>query len=141
LAAYALGYSLPPKLQVSLIDEKKPAAFSTASGDIVLSTGLFSTIDEEAQLAAIIGHEYSHRLLDHFSKLESSKSVNMAIEPGMEFEADHLSVKLLKIAGYQPIAALRSLHNLHRQIRGEVSFEMDKLMTDRETKLAEIIGE
>lgn len=67
--------------------------------------------------------------------------VNMTIEPELELQADELSLKLLREAGYPQMAALKALRNLHRQIRGEVSLEWNQLLTKREESLAALIGD
>jgi Zn-dependent protease with chaperone function len=139
LAAYAEGYSLPPGLTPLIIKEAKPTAFSLASGEIIISDGLLTQVVDEGQLAAVIAHEYSHKLLKHFNNLQSSKMINMTIEPELEFAADELSVKLLKQAGYPEIEALKALRTLHRRIRSEVSSEWNALLTRREENLAALI--
>lgn len=114
-------------------------AFSLATGEIILSQGLLKQTSDDAQLAAIIAHEYAHRLLAHFDDLQSTRVINMANKPELEFSADELSLKLLEFAGYPKIAALKALRSLHRQIRREVSHEWDVLLSQREENLATLI--
>jgi len=123
-----------------IIKEAKPVAFTLAGGEVIISNGLLAELKDDAQLAAVIAHEYSHKLLKHFSNLQSSKMVNMTIEPGLELADDELSLKLLKSAGYPENAALKALRILHRQIRAEVSSEWNKLISEREENLAAILG-
>ena len=141
LAAYAEGYTLPPELKPLVIKEFKPVAFSLSSGEIIISDGLLTAITDEAQLAAIVAHEYSHNLLKHFSNLQGSSTVNMAMQPKLELAADELSLKLLQEAGYPQLAALKALRNLHRRIRGEVSSDWNELLARREENLASLINE
>ncbi len=64
----------------------------------------------------------------------------MTIKPELEFQADELSLKLLRAAGYSPISALKALRLLHRQIRDEVSSDENKILDEREKNLAELIA-
>lgn len=140
LAAYSQGYTLPPALSPLVIREPKPVVFSLATGEVILSDSLLSEITDEAQLAAIIAHEYSHKLLNHFENLQSSSDINMVIEPKLEFAADELSLKLIKAADYPEIAALKALQILHRRIRREVSSDWNEILDQREQNLASLIN-
>lgn len=140
IAAYNQGYTIPSTFLPLIIKETKPVAFSLASGEVILSDGLLGEIKDDAQLAAIVAHEYSHRLLKHFDNLQSSNSINMTNEAELELAADELSLKLLKDAAYPEIAALKALQILHRRIRGEVSSEWNEILERREENLASLIN-
>lgn len=78
-----------------------------ADGDGVRVTeGLLAfTVQDDAELAAVVAHEMSHNLLRHREKLSANRA-NKAIL-ATEIEADRLSVWLMANAGYDPVAALR----------------------------------
>ena len=53
-----------------LVANPLPLAYTLSTGTIYISTGLVSLLDNEAQLAYVLGHEMAHVQLDHW-KLKS----------------------------------------------------------------------
>jgi hypothetical protein len=51
--------------QFFLVDEKVPNAFALANGTVVLNSGMLAMLENEAQLAAVIGHEIAHATQEH----------------------------------------------------------------------------
>jgi hypothetical protein len=74
-----VGMSLVPKWQRDLpssdpqkipfqffvVDEKVPNAFALANGTVVLYSGMLMMLENEAQLAAVLGHEIAHATQEH----------------------------------------------------------------------------
>jgi predicted Zn-dependent protease len=62
------GGSLPKgmSLSVAILEKKMPEVYSLANGTIVITTGALLSLDNEAQLAAILSHEMSHILEAHY---------------------------------------------------------------------------
>jgi hypothetical protein len=74
-----LGMSLVPKWQRELmpgdpqkipfrffvVDQKVPNAFALANGTVVLHSGMLMMLENEAQLAAVLGHEIAHAIQEH----------------------------------------------------------------------------
>ncbi len=56
---------LQQELRFYVLKSTVPNAFSTDQGIILMTTGLIATLDNEAQLAFIIGHEVSHYIAKH----------------------------------------------------------------------------
>jgi predicted Zn-dependent protease len=53
-------------LELALVDDRWPLALSSASGQIVLSTGFFSRYQPGPdELAFVLGHEVAHLVLEH----------------------------------------------------------------------------
>ncbi len=123
------------------MQEGRLIAFSTAQGEIFLSSGILQQLPREQQIATVISHEYAHQLLQHFAELEGRSDLKMAVEPSLELAADNLSLQLLSSASYPPFEALRTLRQIHRQIRGEVSVEMNAVLNQRLENLAEKTGQ
>jgi Zn-dependent protease with chaperone function len=48
-----------------IIKNPTPNAFCLSNGTIILTSGLISTIESEAELVAILSHEIAHFILDH----------------------------------------------------------------------------
>ena len=59
------GYLEGYQWEYTLVDDKTVNAWCMPGGKIVVYTGILPIADSEAGLAAIMGHEVSHALLDH----------------------------------------------------------------------------
>lgn len=60
------------KWEVNLVDDKTVNAWCMPGGKIVVYTGLLPVTQNEAALAAVMGHEVSHALLQHGNQRMSS---------------------------------------------------------------------
>lgn len=60
------------KWEVNLVDDKTVNAWCMPGGKIVVYTGLLPITQNEAALAAVMGHEVSHALLQHGNQRMSS---------------------------------------------------------------------
>ena len=74
----------PFRYQFHVINESVYNAFATPAGHIFVYTGLIEAMNEEEELAGIIGHEIAHVYCRHISqKIERSKKIRMATLAGM----------------------------------------------------------
>jgi len=111
-------------LRVRAIKDLEANAFSVATGNVYVHTGLLLRARDEAELAAILGHEGAHILGDHaFKSVREAKSLGVlaATVPilgliagissmagysrDLEREADRVGMERLLAAGYEPSAA------------------------------------
>lgn len=62
------GVAVPKgmSLSVTVLDKKMPEVYSLSNGVIVITTGALLSLDNEAQLAAVLSHEMSHILDAHY---------------------------------------------------------------------------
>lgn len=62
------GSSLPGgvSLSVTVLDKSLPEVYSLANGVLVITTGALLSLDNEAQLAAILSHEVAHLVGAHY---------------------------------------------------------------------------
>jgi beta-barrel assembly-enhancing protease len=78
---------LPPqpfKYRFYVIKEDVYNAFATPAGHIFVYTGLLDAMEEEEELAGILGHEIAHVYCRHISqKIERSKRIGMATLAGI----------------------------------------------------------
>ncbi|MBW2038440.1 MAG: M48 family metalloprotease [Deltaproteobacteria bacterium] len=62
-----------------VIKEREPNAFAIPGGHIFVSSGLIRLVDEEDELAGVIGHEIGHSVLRHIAKaMERAKRISLA---------------------------------------------------------------
>ena len=93
LQAYVndLGQSLVPKdapadvyFSFRVINDVTPNAFALPDGRIFVHAGLLSFVDNEAQLAMVLGHEIGHVLERHAAKaLKNSRSIKSGLFSGL----------------------------------------------------------
>jgi hypothetical protein len=89
-----LGNSLVPKFQRDLpgddpqkipfqfflVENKEPNAFALANGTVIVHSGIMTLLENEAQLAAVVGHEISHATEEHtYRQAQHKKNVRTAI--------------------------------------------------------------
>ncbi len=118
---------LKNKLAFYVYRDPSPNAFTSASGSILVTTGLLSQLDNEAQLAFILSHEIIHYKKNHMlkgylnrEKMRGGDSRNrnsrnnswvsdyLTYSQDQEFEADRLGFELFKKTTYNVSEALRS---------------------------------
>lgn len=124
---------------VRVIDEDELNAFSLPGGYVFINRGLIEKMDNDDQLAAVLGHEVGHITAKHSLKriqgaygatvleLASAASGNGALAAGIsltansllfknsredEFQSDRLGVKYMRLAGYNPLEMKKMLGKL-----------------------------
>lgn len=126
--------------EFTLIEDATPNAFALPGGKVGIHTGLFQVVENEDQLAAIIGHEIAHVTARHSSERlsrqllvqggltglgaasESQGLVQLAaaaaqlgivlpFSRSQEAEADEIGLHYMARAGYDPRAALEVWEN------------------------------
>ena len=67
----AIQRDLPPgdpnkiPFQFFVVEQKVPNAFALANGTVVVHSGILTLLENEAQLAAVLGHEIAHATQEH----------------------------------------------------------------------------
>lgn len=56
---------LVDKIRIAVVDNADVFALSSANGDVIISTGMFLRMDDDAELAAVIGREIGHVMKRH----------------------------------------------------------------------------
>ena len=62
-----------------VFDDPTPNAFALPGGKVGIHTGLFAVVENEAQLAAVVGHELAHVKLRHSGERISNGMAGSAI--------------------------------------------------------------
>ena len=101
----------------SIVDEMEPNAFALPGGHVYVSRGLLALINDEDELACVIGHEIVHVARRHAAQQAAvARQQNPLALPilragtlaaygrDMEREADGLGQQLCAAAGYDPAA-------------------------------------
>ncbi len=144
----------------------QPNAFALPGGPVYVTVGLLDLLKTDDQLAAVLGHEIGHVVARHAAKrlqgaiglqllqalaigsgstktVRQRQNLELALVSLLseysqqdELEADRLSVRYLKRAGYNPNAALEALtalrEHLHKQPARRFSyFRTHPYFTDR----------
>jgi predicted Zn-dependent protease len=117
--------------KILLVRDLSVNAYSIGNGRIYLTDGTIASIQNEAELAAIIAHEMSHQLMGHFCKDDNSHteysigSLVQVLDNNKEMEADALAVEILQQANFPARAMLAVVqksptvikNSTHKQIR------------------------
>jgi hypothetical protein len=145
-----IGKSLVPKYALSIaqtdpsrfrfqfyvVIDDKPNAFALPNGIFVIHSGMFAILENEAQLAALIGHEMAHAMQEHqWRELQARKTLTTGMgvtvaeafgrmtlrdfdsltdlamrngyAPSQENQADRAGLEYMVNAGYDPREAPR----------------------------------
>ncbi len=116
-------------------------AGAAPDGTLLVHSALLAAIENEAQLAALLGHELAHFLGRHlliekrFALLSASTVERMELSRAQEEEADRVGLELMMALGYDPRDALRLLSLIAADdtaSRGPVpSWESHPFISDR----------
>jgi predicted Zn-dependent protease len=102
--------------EINVLDSPQINAFCLPGGKIAVFSGLLEVVQNDDQLAAVIGHETAHALAHHVSERiaheQGGGSVlgllrGKAFDRDQEAEADHIGIFLMTFAGYNPEEAVR----------------------------------
>jgi predicted Zn-dependent protease len=128
-----------PKPQVRVWRSEELNAGAYADGVVLVSTSTLAVLADEAQLAALLGHELGHLLARHslirrrFEAVSASTVQRMAVARAQEDEADRLGLELMERAGYEPRAVLETLERLGKDdsSRGNPRFASHPFLSER----------
>ncbi len=128
------------KWEFKVIESDQANAFCLPGGKVAVYTGLFKYTENDAELAAVVGHEVAHALARHGGErmtMEGITSTTLAVvastaeltdgtmmalgiasQAGVtlpysrkhEYEADEIGILLMADAGYDPKAAVQFWH-------------------------------
>lgn len=129
--------------RVTVLDSPVVNAFALPGGYVYVTRGLMALVNDEAELAGVIGHEIGHVNARHSAQRQTaamgtsllgavlgavvgSDAVNQIVGLGgqgllanysreQEYEADMLGVRYLAKAGYDPYAAADFLQSMNAQ--------------------------
>lgn len=97
-----------PTLDVRVVRSAAQLALCSPGGVVLLSTSTLATLQNEAQLAALLGHELGHVVRRHrlvqarFAALSKSTVERMELSRTLEAEADRYALDALLRGGYDP---------------------------------------
>jgi predicted Zn-dependent protease len=113
--------------EVNVLDNPAVNAFCLPGGKIGVFTGLLRVVQNDDQLAAVLGHEIAHALAHHSSERLARQELNRGISGAIwsraydrqqESEADHIGLFLMTFAGYDPHQALRFWERMQQATGG-----------------------
>ena len=131
----------PEQFVFTLVDDTNPNASAALGGYLYFHTGMFLWINDEAELAAVLGHEVGHAIKRHGAREMNRANVASSLirlmalrrrDPAQyeetqvkaalalkeysrdqEFESDAVGANLLGQLGYDPYGAARMTYQLH----------------------------
>jgi hypothetical protein len=81
-----------------VVNDKTANAFALANGTVVVNAGLFTVLDNEAQLAAVIGHEIAHATQEHtWRQMQYHKKKRIALAIGAAVAAAYGQTSLADV--------------------------------------------
>ncbi len=152
---------IPYRFQV--VDSAQVNAFATMGGFVYVTTGLLRTVDQEAELAGVLGHEIGHIAGRHAvsqmreravaagvataAGLDRNQAVNIGVELALsrpnsrrdEFEADGTGLTTITRAGYAPSGIVTFLEKLGTQRSVPAVLSTHPATGDRITRLQQLI--
>jgi predicted Zn-dependent protease len=92
-----------------LVKREEASAVALPNGVVLVYSGLFEVMENEAQLAAAIGHEIAHLTQEHRWQLEAKipGAFDNVYSRNFENQADRLGLRYMSDAGYDPREAAR----------------------------------
>lgn len=125
LAARA-GEQTHRRWRTHVIRDSKLNAFSVGDGHIFVTEGMLRFVASEAELAALLAHEFAHHTAGHFCQTKKKAGVlrnliggnkaalkdrqvgelSASVDPTKEREADQIGAVILERGGYNPRAAV-----------------------------------
>jgi predicted Zn-dependent protease len=141
IAAVSDRKDLSYRFTIVQMEEDEPNAFALPGGPVYVTRALFDLIQNDSQLASVVSHEVGHIVAKHTVKriqgavgaqllqilAVGSGAVDARTRQGMdlalaslfteysqadELEADRLSVKYLKAAGFEPAQSIVFMERL-----------------------------
>jgi len=114
----------------AIVDQMEPNAFALPGGFIFVSRGLLALVNNEDELACVLGHEIVHVAYRHAAQQQeiarrqsplslpvSRASTMAAYSRDMEREADSIGQRICAAAGYDPVAMSTFMRSLDRRER------------------------
>jgi predicted Zn-dependent protease len=104
-----------PRPKVWVVRSADRNAFTMPDGTMLVSTSMLAALEDESEVAALLGHELGHFNARHslaqkrFERVSQSTVERMKVSREGEVYADQFSVEVLQRAGYDPRAMLRVL--------------------------------
>jgi predicted Zn-dependent protease len=102
--------------EFNVLEDPHVNAFCLPGGKVAVYSGLLKVVQNDDQLAAVLGHEVAHALAHHSSERIAEEQREgrgilaalheKAFDRSQESEADHIGVFLMTFAGYDPEQAV-----------------------------------
>lgn len=99
---------------------KRSVNATTFGSRIEIHSALEALLQDDSELAFVIGHELAHVILEHTGPGKDAQIKNKVARRRMETEADQLGILLMAQAGFDPMAAVRANSKMY-QTNGPIS--------------------
>src|SRR3990172_6064176 len=113
------------KINIVMEDSSNLDAYLHPTGYIIMTTGLLKFLEDEAEDAFVIGHEFAHFVKGHYEgetgDLGISREISFEDELLKEIEADAQGLKIIEAAGNDAAASVTVLNKLRSYGIGQLS--------------------
>ncbi len=99
---------------------RRSANASAFGSRIEIHSGLEALLQDDSELAFVIGHELAHVILEHTGPGKEAQIKNKVVRRRIETEADQLGILLMAQAGFDSMAAVRANSKMY-QTNGPIS--------------------
>ncbi len=118
-----------------VIDDPVPNAFAFPNGMIFIHTGLLNIIENEAQLAAVLGHEIAHVTHEHGRERYENTGLMADIGTIADVFFDKtLNKQIIQLAPSLPLDMVRSVNQLSKSITPAAVSNLMKPQTKMEAQ-------
>ncbi|HSZ74009.1 MAG TPA: M48 family metallopeptidase [Rhizomicrobium sp.] len=125
------GVNLPPSFQpdVRILAAPEFTALCTPDGTIIVTIGLLEQLDNEDELAFILGHETSHAIYRHHGHDWYTKAQYYAVMSGSSFDeiSDHVG---FNIGGISTTQVMRTAAHVAKLSQNLLAPQLDKDQED-----------
>jgi len=141
------------KWTIVLIPDPSFNAFVMGGTHVVVHKGLFSEIQNDDELAAILGHEMGHVTANHLSEAQAIMATRIrsknaakvenfatAFTVDQEREADKIGILYAALAGYDPNAASQLWSRLYKKMGNNADIMISHPMNSQRGEEAQLIA-
>ncbi len=118
-----------PQWKVVLLPDEDFNAFVNGGTYVMVNKGLLTSVQNDDEIAAVIGHEIGHVAANHVGRQQGYKMASLLFDRGQgggsalgesytlaqEQQADQIGILYAALAGYDPMAASRLWTRIHGQ--------------------------
>lgn len=112
---------------IDLVQSSEVNAFCLPSGNIVVYEGLAKFVDNDDQLAAVVGHEMAHAIANHSNERMSRQSITNSVQNAVLTAAQVSGVSDTQLAVFNTALGLGSQYGITLPFSRKQEYEADRI--------------